>query len=310
MKIFHNFTETSINKPTAMTIGKFDGLHKGHELLVERIIEKKKGGLKSLVITFDRPTDRLPGGSERLLMSKNEKYALFRHKGVDFLLELVFDERMRGMSPEDFIRNLVEICRLKYIICGSDFTFGYKGAGNGEMLKAFSAEFGFEAEIIDKIKLESRVISSTYIREVIAAGEIEKANRLLGYPYFIIGEITHGNGIGHTRIGRATINIIPPDDKLLPPKGVYATEVYLQGRRYYGVTNLGMRPTIKEDVKRLGIETHILNFDRDVYDCEARVVFLKYLREEREFSTLSELKKQIEEDISKVYRFFNSKKTC
>ena len=128
---------------------------------------------------------------------------------------------------------------------------------------------------------------------------------MLGYPYFIIGEIVHGNHIGSDRIGRPTINIHPPADKLLPPNGVYISEVYLLGRRFHGVSNVGLRPSIQETTKKIGIETHILDFDSNVYDRVARVVFLKFLRPEQKFDSIDRLKAQIEKDVKQTYEYFN-----
>ena len=167
--------------------------------------------------------------------------------------------------------------------------------------------YGFSLDVIQKKKDNHRDISSTYIREEITAGRIASANKLLGYPYYIIGEIAHGNAIGGAKLSRPTINILPSEDKLLPPNGVYITEVYLEHRKYHGVTNIGIRPTVQESTKRISVETHILDFDRDVYDKLAKVVFLDYIRPEQEFSSFEELKKQIDRDVYTTYSFFNKK---
>ena len=308
MKILHSFDEFQINKDSALTVGKFDGLHTGHHLLVEEMVKKKQEGLLAVVVTFDRsPMKTISGVNDKVLMTRSEKYALLEHAGVDFLLELPFNRQLMQMEPDEFVRILVNKLHMKYMVVGSDFTFGYKGRGNAGSLKEYSRIYHFSLDIIEKIKDEGRDISSTFVREEIAAGHIERANALLGYSFYIIGDIVHGNHIGSEQIGRPTINIIPPEEKLLPPNGVYVTEAVLLGRTFHGVTNIGFRPTIHEKEKRLGIETHILDFDRNVYDRQAKIIFQTFLRSEQKFETIGELKMQIEQDIRSTYAYFNKK---
>ncbi len=309
MKILHSFDEMTINQCTALTVGKFDGLHMGHEILVEKIVKKKKEDFLAVAVTFDRPPkSQISGVEEKLLMTLDEKRAILKHQGVDILIELPFNRDFMRMSPEDFIKNLSEKLHMKYIVVGDDFNFGYKGRGNTKLLQELSAEYGYETEVITKIKSNDRVISSTYIREEIALGHIESANALLGYPYFIIGRIVHGNHIGTSKIGRPTINIIPPDNKVLPCNGVYVTEAVVLGRTFHGVTNVGLRPTVDEAEKKIGVETHIMDFNRDIYNDEAKIVFRAFIRPEKKFVTFEDLKKQIEKDVHTTYSFFNSQK--
>ncbi|MBR1629861.1 MAG: riboflavin biosynthesis protein RibF, partial [Lachnospiraceae bacterium] len=264
--------------------------------------------LLAVVVTFDRPIGHGIGEiPQKVLMTREEKYAYLEQMGVDILLELTFREEIQRMSPEEFVHSLVDFFHLQYMICGNDFRFGYKGAGDVDLLAKCAAKYGFRLDIVDKLRCESREISSTFIREEIAAGHVENANTLLGYPYFVVGEIVHGNHIGSDRIGRPTINIHPPADKLLPPNGVYVTEAYLIGRKFHGVTNVGFRPSIHEKNKEIRIETHILDFDRNVYDQKARIVFLKFLRSEQAFSSMETLKAQIEADVRMTYQYFNEK---
>ena len=310
MKILHNFDELLTNEKTAVTVGKFDGLHTGHELLIDHIVKKRSEGYLAAAVTFDRPVGNVIfGKKEKVLMTLYEKRALLEHQGVDILVELPFHEQIRKLSPEAFIHNLTQQLHMKYMIVGKDFTFGHKGRGDVCLLRTLAAQEGFALDVIDKIKSDDRDISSTFIREEIAAGHIEHANALLGYSYYIIGRISHGNQIGSRKIGRPTINIIPPEDKLMPPNGVYVTEAVLLGRTYHGVTNVGLRPTVEEAEKRLGVETHILDFDRDVYDKEAKIVFKSFIRPERKFEDFATLKAQIEQDVRTTYQYFNGKQT-
>lgn len=306
MKIIHSFDEISTNKKAALTVGKFDGLHMGHELLVEKTVLKKEEDYLAIAVTFDRPPKSVISGEiDKVLMTLDEKRAVLRKQGIDILVELPFDREFMRMSPEDFIKNLSRKLHMKYIVVGDDFNFGYMGQGNAALLQELSQKYGYEAEVIARIRSMDRIISSTYIREEIELGHIEKANELLGYPYFIIGRIIHGNRIGSRKIGYPTINIIPPEDKLLPCNGVYVTEAVVLGRTYHGVTNVGLRPTVDEAKKVLGVETHILDFNKNVYNDEAKIIFRSFIRHEKKFVTFEELKKQIKNDVHTTYSFFN-----
>ncbi len=190
---------------------------------------------------------------------------------------------------------------------GSDFRFGYKGRGDSAVLRKLSKEMGFELEVFSKIRQDKRDISSTYVREEIAKGHIEHANQLLGYPYFIIGSVAHGNKIGSTKIGFPTINILPAAEKLLPPNGVYITDTVFEDRVFPSVTNVGKRPTIPEKTKQTGVETHILDFVHNVYGRQVKIVFRKFLRSEQKFASLQALKAQIEADIQSTYAYFEEK---
>ena len=290
----------------SLTVGKFDGLHIGHDLLVDMILEKKINGFLSCIITFDRnPLRTISGRQEKVLMTKEEKYDFLSRKGIDILLELVFDETFMRMDARDFIQMLYDKLHLGYMAVGNDFTFGYRGSGDTRLLTALSKEFGFDLDVIDKKKSEEQIISSSLIRDEIMAGRIENANKLLGYSYYIIGNVIHGNRIGSSEIGRPTINIAPPEEKLLPRNGVYVSECVLLGRVFHGVTNVGFRPTIHERRKKISIETHILDFSSNVYDNQAKIIFKTFLRNEQKFETIQSLKRQIDADIRSTYRYFN-----
>lgn len=308
MKILHSLDEISFHENSAVTVGKFDGLHMGHDFLIEKILKKKKMGFLTIVLTFDlNPGVLISGTKEKVLMTKDEKRILFSQLGVDYLLEIPFNEAFMRMEPREFIENLWKKLHMRYMAVGSDFQFGFRGSGNTEVLKHLSVEMGFELDVFSKLKQEKKVISSTYIRKEIAQGHIANANRLLGYSYFIIGSISHGNRIGSTKIGRPTINILPAEEKLLPPNGVYITEVVLGEEVYPGVTNVGERPTIEEKGKKISVETHILGFMQTVYGRQVKVVFKDFIRFEKKFNSIQDLKAQIEEDIHTTYTYFGIK---
>ena len=303
MKYFKNTTEFQVTEPTVISLGKFDGIHRGHELLMEQLAKKKKDGLKTAIFTFDIPPKKNVEHVEaKVLTTNEEKMHIFEELGIDYLVECPFTKEIMCMEPEDFIRMLVEKLSVKCIVAGEDFHFGHNRRGDYEMLRKYAGEYDYEAIILKKMKEDARDISSTFVREEIAAGNIEKANHLLGYHYFVKGVVKHGNRIGRT-IGIPTVNLLPPEEKLLPPFGVYVTEVLIDGKRYRGVTNVGCKPTIKGK-NPVGVETHLLEFREDVYDQVVTVEFIHRLREERKFENIEALKEQMQKDIAFAGSYF------
>ncbi|MDD6194262.1 MAG: bifunctional riboflavin kinase/FAD synthetase [Lachnospiraceae bacterium] len=305
MKILTSLDYT-IAEPTAVTVGKFDGIHKGHDILTRHLLRQEERGLQSLVVTFDvSPRLRLQKDMEKQLITNDERKNLLEKQGISYLAECSFEDIM-PLEPEAFIELLVQRYHMKYLVCGTDFHFGKKGRGDVKLLERLSADMGFELEVVEKLKAGEREISSTYVREEIAKGNVAKGNELLGYEYFIWGTVVHGNHLG-TKIGIPTINLIPPEDKLLPKNGVYITRVEIDHRIYHGVTNVGVKPTIHGE-RQVGVETHILDFDQDIYERQVCITFLKHLRDEICFSSVDELKKQMQQDKKAAYEFFNQKK--
>lgn len=208
------------------------------------------------------------------------------------------------MTPETFIREmLVERMDAKLICVGEDFHFGKERRGDVGMLSEYAVQYGYELCVFPKIKEDGEVISSTRIRRELARGRIEKANRLLGDPYFVRGEVVHGNALGRT-IGMPTANLLPGKQKLLPAYGVYATRVEVDGKIYGGVTNVGVKPTIGAD--RANVETTLLHFDGDLYGKQIAVYFLEFLRPEQRFDSLEELKAQMSRDKAKAEKIWVS----
>jgi riboflavin kinase/FMN adenylyltransferase len=206
-------------------------------------------------------------------------------------------------DADSFIKLLVTNLNMKYMVVGSDFTFGYKGAGNVALLTELSKKYGFELKIIEKIQKNNRDISSTYIREELKEGHIESVNDMLGYEYFVWGEVVHGAHLG-TKIGIPTINITPEASKLVPKFGVYVTTIDFDGRLYHGVTNVGTKPSVS-DKNIVGIETHILDYNGDLYGKFVKVIFQAFLRPEMKFNSVEELKEQMSKDKIVAKDFFN-----
>ncbi len=303
MKYIKNTIEIFIDEPVVISLGKFDGIHRGHELLMEQLMKKKAQGLATVIFTFDIPPKKVIESQDaKVLTTNEEKMHMFESFGIDYLIECPFVPQIMNMEAEDFIEMLVEKLSVKCIVAGEDFCFGHNRRGDYKMLQELSEKLSYEAIILPKMKEEERDISSTYVREEIAAGRIEMANKLLGYPYFVSGAVKHGNRIGRT-IGFPTINLIPPENKLLPAFGVYITKVAIDGIVYHGITNVGRKPTI-EGENPIGIETYIFDFQQDVYDKIVIVTFIKKIREERKFPNLESLLEQMRLDVQEARYYF------
>lgn len=306
MKYINDIPDFYIEEDTVISLGKFDGIHRGHELLMERLFEKKEEGLKTAIFTFDVPPRKNVRQEEdaKVLTTNKEKLHMFEQMGIDYLIECPFTKEIMCMEPEAFIEMLVQKFHVKCIVAGEDFHFGHNRRGDYRMIKEYADLYHYEALIVKKIQEDERDISSTYVREKIMEGDIEKANHLLGYHYFVSGEILHGNQLGRT-MGIPTINLIPEEDKLLPPFGVYLTDVYIDEQRYRGVTNVGKKPTI-QGKNPIGVETHLLDFAEDVYGKNATVEFLSRLRAEQKFADIDALKEQMMHDVAFASNYFRT----
>lgn len=297
MKCFTT-TDFLIEEPTALAIGKFDGLHRGHELLLTSLLQKKDEGLTATIFTFQTP----PAGEQKVLSPNDEKQALFEKAGVDVMIECPFTKEIRELSPEAFLRKLKAQANVKCIVAGTDCRFGHDRAGTAETLREFADVLSYEAIIVEKMQYEGQDISSTLIRDAVTRGEMEKANALLGYPYFVEGEVSHGNEIGRT-IGIPTMNLAVSPEKLLPPFGVYASRTIYHGESYAGITNIGVKPTIGSE-NPVAVETHLFDFHKETYGEEIRTELLSYLRPEMKFDSLEDLKAQMNSDLEKAKSIF------
>lgn len=306
MEYIRGTTEFYLSEPSVISLGKFDGLHRGHELLIEYMIQKKKTGLKTVIFTFDIPPKKMVEQDEvKVLTTNQEKMHLFERIGIDYLIECPFTEEFMHMMPLDFIKKIVKELHVKAMVVGKDFHFGYQRAGDYHILQQYAKELGYEVSAVDKMQFEDRDISSTFVREEILAGDIEKANRLLGYHYFAQGVVTHGRHMGGPILGFPTINLVPEANKLLPPFGVYIAEAAIGNQLYQGIANVGCKPTIKGG-NPVGIEMHIFDFKQDVYGEEVRVDFLSRVRPELKFDSIDDLKLQMMSDISYARKFFET----
>ncbi|MDF2590210.1 MAG: hypothetical protein K0S41_4052 [Anaerocolumna sp.] len=282
---------------SAVSLGKFDGIHRGHQLLLNKLLEQKEFGLSAVMFTFMFHPNNLFSDKEiELIYTEEEKKYMLEQSGLDVLISYPFTEETASMEPETFISEvLIKKIGAKKIVVGSDFCFGHKRKGNVDFLKEKAEQYGYELIVFDKIMADDHVISSSYIRTEIAEGHMENTKELLGRPYSIIGQVQHGRKIGRT-IGFPTTNLLPPSNKLLPPNGVYASVTTIDGKKYTGVTNVGFNPTVgKTPEKR--VETFIFDFDEDLYGKMIEVSLYALEREEVKFNSIDELKEQMNKDI-------------
>lgn len=305
MQLIQKTTKFQVPGETVITLGKFDGLHRGHQLLLQRVLTLGKTGLTSVVFSFDTPPNTvLYKEQKQMLLTNEERLELLEETGLDYFIECPFVPEISGMEPEDFLRDvLIGQLHARYIIVGRDFHFGHNRRGDYHLLQDFEEQYGYKTEVIEKAKWNHRDISSSYVKEMLLKGEMEEVKEMLGYPYYISGEIVHGRRIGHT-IGIPTINLIPLKEKLLPPYGVYTSRIKIKDTWYTGVTNIGINPTIDDGVSKT-VETHLFDCNEDLYGEEARVYLHEFQRKEMKFRSLEELKEQMKRDISCGKEYFD-----
>lgn len=311
MKRFDHTLDFYVPEASAVTLGKFDGIHKGHQKLMRKILEKGSDGLKSVVFTFGQMPGTVFFGKGCTILTREERQEHLQRMGIDYMIECPFVPELIRMEPERFIKEiLIERLHAKYIAVGPDFRFGYERRGDCTMLQELAPVYGYEVEICEKECCKGQEISSTYIRKLLETGDVETAGKLLGYSYYVSGTVVHGHALGRT-IGVPTINLLPDEEKLLPPNGVYFTKTLIGHEKYDGVTNVGVKPTIS-GAEAKGIETHLFDFRGDLYGKKVVVEFEAFERPEQKFDSMEELQRRLEEDIRQGKRRLSDKmkNTC
>ncbi len=286
----------------AVVLGNFDGVHLGHKKLISEAVKKASAmGLPVCVYTFSANSKSALSGTLSLITDNREKAEIIGRIGADFLF---FDDflRVKELSPDVFVRDILvgELgCRMAF--CGENFSFGKGGIGNFLTLKSELAAFSSEVFCEKCVYDESGIISSTRIRSLISDGDVEKASVLLGRPFAIKEKVVHGRSLAR-KLGAPTINQFFPEGKILPKKGVYGTLVTIDGKKYIGVTNVGTKPTVTDGESATPVicETYIVDFCGDVYDKEVLTEFFFFVRSEKKFSDLSQLKERIALDVREV----------
>lgn len=273
-------------KNSSVSLGKFDGIHRGHRFLLQEVMRQEK--LVPTAFTFE--------GSKEVpkIYTQQEKDWILEDMGIQQEVIFPFNEETKKMSPEEFIASiLVERMDVKHICVGKDFHFGRNREGDIHTLEKFQEKYGYSLTTVSKLTDADGIISSTRIRGLMEQGKLSKVNELLGAPYFVMGTVLHGNALGRT-MNMPTANILPQEDKKLLPFGVYATTVKVGKKLYNGVTNVGRKPTIGEYAA--GVETYLMDFEEDIYGKNIQVFFHEFIRTEKKFETIEALQRQIEKD--------------
>ncbi len=295
------------NPKRVIALGFFDGVHLGHGALLRRVQEEAdRLGALPCAFTFDKsPTAAITGQAVPLLSTVDDRILLMRERyGIREVVVAPFDA-MQRMDWEDFItKYLVEELGVVHVVAGHDFHFGYMGKGNPDRLRAKCRELGIGCDIIQKVEQDGITISSTYIRTLVAQGEMERAAQFLGHPHSLTQQVTRGKGIGHSALGFPTVNLRVPEGVIIPAFGVYATRVRFDGQSRAAVTNVGVRPTVRDNDGRVTVEGFILDFDGDLYSHQVRMEFHKRLRGERKFPDLEALAQEIRRNAEQTREFF------
>ena len=292
-----------------IALGFFDGVHIGHGELLKRTKERaaEQNAMPS-VLSFDVHPDTLVFGKEVPLINSaiGREEIIRRCYGIENVVFIHFNRRVMQMDWQDFLEDLIRDLQICHIVVGHDFCFGYKGLGTAERLKQYCAEHGLGCDVIPPVMLDGQIVSSTHIRELIAAGRIEEANRWLGHPHTLSDTVHSGYHLGR-KLGTPTINMFFPHGVVVPRHGVYASKVYLEsGEDYIAVTNVGVRPTVSEE-NRVSVESHLLDYSGNLYGRQARVEFFSFLRPETRFEDFDALSQQIHRDAEAARAYFLSR---
>jgi riboflavin kinase / FMN adenylyltransferase len=305
MKIFHGTENANIARPTVLTLGVFDGLHLGHQRIMQTVVERAKAiNAVATAITFD-PHPRAvlhPESAPPLLQTLDQRLANFDVLGIEQAIVVKFDREFAGQPAESFLSDIIrDRLHAREVYLGKGFAFGRDRGGNIDLLREMGAELGFVAEEVDEVQLRGKRVSSSSIRQLLAEGRVNLARQMLGRPYGVEGVIIRGNRRGHT-IGFPTANL-KPRNRVIPRYGVYATATLIDGAWRKSITNIGVRPTFETEVEP-SIESYVFDFDGDLYGDVLRVRFLHRIRDERKFNGIDELKAQIEKDTHLARNYF------
>ncbi len=308
MKIFHSIDSFKTNQKTIITIGTFDGVHIGHQKIIEKLLHNAKtSGCESLILTFF-PHPRMVLQEEsgiKLLNTITERTTLLEKTGLDNLIIHPFDKTFSKLTAEEFVKNiLVEKLNIQKIVIGHDHRFGRNRTANIDDLIEFGSKYDFEVEQISAQEIQEVSVSSTKIRMALEEGNVRLANKYLGYSYFLTGKVREGKRLGRT-IGFPTANLkIDENYKLIPQKGVYIVQSFLNDKTVNGIMNIGINPTVGGET--ISVEIHFLDFNADLYNLEIQVSLLEYVRPEKKFDSITVLKEQLEKDRKTAIAFFTA----
>jgi len=309
MKIVQGFSYPEKLQNAYLTIGVYDGMHKGHKHVLSTLVDDAaKGGGKSVVITFHPHPLRvlMPEYAPVHITSTGHKMRLLEQIGIDYCFVLHFDNDFAKLAPESFFNDyLMKYFDIKEICVGYDSAFGHNKKGDLDLLVSLGGKNNFLVKHIKPLKIDGLIVSSTHIRKLVVAGEFELVEFMLGRPYSLFGTVVKGDTIGR-KIGYPTANV-DPHHEAIPPSGVYVVKVFLYKKEYAGILNIGYKPTFKEKNNLVEtIEVHILDFEGDIYGKDLEIIFLKKLRDERRFSSTNELIEQINKDEINARNFIGN----
>src|SRR6201991_680845 len=301
MRLFHGTDNADIARPTVLTLGVFDGLHLGHQLIMKTVVERaREAGAVPTVITFD-PHPRAvlhPESAPPLLQTFDQKVEGFGVLGIEQTIVVRFTKDFSNVSAADFINDVVmDRLHAREVYLGKGFAFGHNREGNIELLKRLGSDLDFIAGEVPEVKFRGQRVSSSKIRELLARGQVNLARRMLGRPYGVEGRVERGSERGH-KLGFPTANL-HPQNRVIPKNGVYVTGTLIEGQWRRSVTNVGLRPTFGEATEP-SVETYVMNWDGDLYGNVVRIRFLYRLRDEKKFGSIEQLKTQIERDVARA----------
>jgi len=307
MKYYRSLKQVSLEN-SWLTIGVFDGVHRGHQQIIRRLTTGAHGQtMPAVVLTFDPHPGKLFGRGEiKLLTLPDERAELLASFGVDIVITNHFDQDVANTTAFDFMQQLKSQLGLSHLVLGYDSTVGKNREGNITRLTEIGEELGYTVEVIPALSDESGVISSTEIRKLIEVGNVTEATRLMGHPYSLHGPVIHGDARGRT-INVPTANIgYAHEDKMIPANGIYACWAYLDGQKYQAATNIGINPTFTPDKQIPNVEAHLLDFQHEIYGEDVKLEFIARLRDELRFDSVETLLEQIWKDIENTKRILNS----
>ena len=305
MRLFHGTDNADIARPTVLTLGVFDGLHLGHQLIMQTVVERARAvAAVPTVITFEpHPREVLhPESAPPLLQTFDQKIEALGVLGIEQTIVIHFDKSFAQIRAQDFLRDaVVDRLHTKEVYLGCGFAFGHDREGNIDLLRSVSQSLGFFADEVPEVRLRGRRVSSSRIRELLQQGRVNLARRMLGRPYGVEGRVVRGAERGVT-LGFPTANL-HPQNRVIPRNGVYVTATLIEGQWRRSVTNVGTRPTF-ESAAATSVETFVMNYSGDLYGDVVRVRFLHRLRDEKKFNSIDELKSQIELDVARAGSYF------
>jgi riboflavin kinase / FMN adenylyltransferase len=305
MRLFHGTDNAEIARPTVLTLGVFDGLHLGHQLIMKTVVDRaKEAGAVPTVITFE-PHPRAvlhPESAPPLLQTFDQKIEALGVLGIEQTIVIHFDKAFSEIRAEEFLREVVaNRLQAKAVYLGRGFAFGHNREGDINLLRSVSERLGCFADEVSEVRLRGRRIGSTRIRELLQQGQVNLARRMLGRPYGVEGQVVRGASRGAT-LGFPTANL-HPQNRVIPRRGVYVTATLIDGQWRRSVTNIGTRPTFG-DATEPSVETYVLGWSGDLYGDVLRVRFLHRLRDEKKFGSVDELKAQIDRDVTRAQKYF------